>query len=333
METGVLVVDEEQNVRMMNEAAWYFLGLPEQWKNAPLAKLSADLLERLQAWIADKNQSVANFRMGGSGVTLQPVFKHLGQSMDAGALVFLEDAAIISQRAQQMKLASLGRLTASIAHEIRNPLGAISHAGQLLQESTALQEADKRLLQIIDNNSERVNQIIENVLQLSRRSESDAQRITLRSYVEKFVAQYLRNHADKKIDIQMEFEPGDIDIEIDASQMDQVLVNLLDNAIEHGCPDERGHVPLHIMGGQERRLGGAYLDVIDNGPGVDPTLGQQVFEPFFTTRQTGSGLGLYIARELCESNRALLEYVPMPQGKGSCFRILFIRQLKMNASQ
>jgi two-component system sensor histidine kinase PilS (NtrC family) len=218
-----------------------------------------------------------------------------------------------------MKLASLGRLTASIAHEIRNPLGAISHASQLFRESPNLNVADKRLTEIITTNAARVNQVIENVLQLSRREPGKQVTIQLEPWLKKLIADLIRHQGFKEESIRLQIEPLTTEVFADPEQLRQLLSNLCNNAREH-C-DKKSLQP-RIVGGETKEYQHPILDVVDNGPGIAPEVAKQIFEPFFTTRNTGTGLGLYIAKELSETNRIRLEYIPGPTG-GSCFRLHF----------
>jgi two-component system sensor histidine kinase PilS (NtrC family) len=218
-----------------------------------------------------------------------------------------------------MKLASLGRLTASIAHEIRNPLGAISHASQLFDESPDLNPADKRLTEIIKTNTARVNQVIENVLQLSRRDPGSPQQIKLKSWLKKVIDDLIKHQGFKQTEILLQIEPGNTVIVADPEQLRQLVANLCNNAREHGPQDD---LKLQIIGGIFQEFDHPVVDVIDNGPGITPKVAKQIFEPFFTTRNTGTGLGLYIAKELSETNHIRLEYIPGPTS-GSCFRLHF----------
>jgi two-component system sensor histidine kinase PilS (NtrC family) len=254
----------------------------------------------------------------------------LGSEARAGTLIFLEDTARMAQQAQQLKLASLGRLTASIAHEIRNPLGAISHAEQLLTESTdseaSTDAGDKRLLEIIHTNTARVNDIIENVLQLSRRDLSMPEDLPLKDWLQDFIQEFVHSQKCDPADVALYLEPEDCTVHMDASQLHQVLWNLCQNGLRHS-QDYPGQPKLELHGGIAADSRKAFLDIIDHGPGVPPEARQNIFEPFFTTESKGSGLGLYIARELCECNQARLSYVAIPTG-GACFRIEFADHLQ-----
>jgi len=322
MQSGILVVDAENRIRLMNESAWYMLGLPAMGGSASkdLRAVCPELAEQLNAWRRNDLPEPRPFTPG-NGANLLPIMTALGSEERAGTLIFIEDTSRMAAQAQQMKLASLGRLTASIAHEIRNPLGAISHAEQLLAEAVPDNPSDRRLLEIIHANTSRVNNIIENVLQLSRRDRSIPDDIALKPWLEKFVAEFCQSPDCAPGDIRLAIEPANVTVHMDATQLHQVLWNLCQNGLRHSR--HYPHQPkLELVGGRQREIKGPFLDVIDHGPGIAPEHVQNIFEPFFTTETKGSGLGLYIARELAECNQARLNYLPVPTG-GSCFRIEF----------
>lgn len=321
MQSGIVVVDIELRVRLMNESAWFMLGMPVMNNNATLGQLSPSLAEQLRHWRNNNALEPQIFRIAATNANLLPRFTRIGSPKSSGTLIFLEDSALLAQQAQQMKLASLGRLTASIAHEVRNPLGAISHAGQLLSESPQLNTGDKRLTEIIQTQSRRMNAIIENVLQLSRRDRSNPQPLVLQPWLANFAAEFTTEHHIDARSVSINIDPPELVIHVDLSQLQQVLTNLCDNALRHSG-GYAGLTKIELRGGITRESGGPFLDVIDHGPGIPPDIAQNIFEPFFTTEPTGTGLGLYIARELCEINRARLNYLPIPNG-GSCFRLNF----------
>ena len=226
------------------------------------------------------------------------------------------------QRVRQMKLASLGRLTASIAHEIRNPLGAISHASQLLEEAPALAPAEKRLVEIILNHCARVNHIIEDVLHMSRQRQEASERVNLQDWLAQFVENYRSTHQLNGA-ITISVTPPETELRVIISQLEQILNNLFENGLRYSA-QSTGFTTLSLEGGmtgpQEFQV--PFLHVIDDGPGVDPQTEEHLFEPFHTTENAGTGLGLYISKELCEANQAQLSYRRTESGK-SCFSIHF----------
>jgi two-component system sensor histidine kinase PilS (NtrC family) len=321
MRTGILVVDSNSTIKMMNEAAAELLhavDVQQQLARGSNPPLIESLRHRFEAWKNNPAAPARVFRIVDTGPDLIARFTALDYEQSGDTLVFVEDSAQLAQRAQQLKLAALGRLTASIAHEIRNPLGAISHAGQLLRESPHLDDSDSRLIDIVLNHSRRINSIIENVLQLSRRSPPNPRRLDLTAWLRDFVEQYKQGAAS---DVQINIHTlPDIEITADPDQLEQVLTNLLDNGLRYS-QKSTGIASADIVVTTDRQRF-PQLDIIDEGPGIDPRDQEKVFEPFFTTENKGNGLGLYISRELCEINQARLHYLRTEHGK-SCFRISF----------
>jgi len=322
MQSGVLVVDDDGGIRLINEAAWQLLGSPTEGNPYKLAQLSPALLGTLQEWLASRRAGPVRLRLDpATGRELQARFTRLELTADPSTLISLESAADLNRQLQEEKLLSLGRLTANIAHEIRNPLGAISHAAQLLNESEALDRADARLASIIHEQSHRVNEIIQDVLRLSRREPANPSPIALGRWLNEFAEEFTTTKGLTRDQLKLTVQPENAEIMFDRGQLHQVLWNLCSNAIKYGTMT--GEEPrIDINAGRAPHIGGSYLDVIDRGPGIPADARGQLFEPFFTTSSQGTGLGLYIARELCENNHSRIEYIPVPTG-GSCFRILF----------
>lgn len=320
LQAGIIVTDHHHNILLINDTARKLLHTPGTHNGEPLAKLSPALLGKLLEWQRSPASQPSLLRNEGHAASILPQFTRLDSSSGPGALIFLEDMAAMEKQAQQIKLASLGRLTASIAHEIRNPLGAISHAAQLLNEQNVLAAEDRRLTTIIGDNAARVNGIVENILQLSRPKSSIPQILRLDDWLRKFTAEFSHSGNTRQAQISCSVTPPAIEICMDPSLLHQVVWNLCQNAIHHNRTAEA--VQLQLVGGLSATPGTAHLDIIDNGPGVEPDMTDKIFEPFFTTHSSGTGLGLYIAREICESNGANLAYRPVAQG-GSCFRISF----------
>jgi two-component system sensor histidine kinase PilS (NtrC family) len=297
MHDGVLVLDQEKRVVQHNPQAKRLLGAE--------ALLGSQIDQVLPGF-----GSASDFEVRG---------RHIGVRMlDAGggepfSVAFLEDTTRSREQAQQLKLAALGRLTANIAHEIRNPLAAISHAAELLGEEK--RSGDKtRLTRIIRDNTLRLERLVSDVLQLNRRDRVAGERIALRAWLAGFVSEFVANESLPAQRFAIECGT-DAAIDFDPEHLHQVMSNLLRNAVRH-ARQEPGSVRLKVAA----YAGRIELSVIDNGPGVPPSSQGQLFEPFFTTDSKGTGLGLYLARELCNANRALLEYVN--DSAGAHFRIL-----------
>ncbi len=321
MQTGIVVVDADGRLRLINESARQLLSMPPGALPDRLDELPEALSERLRRWLDGIDNEASSFRAGPAGTEVQPRFARLDQSSRSGALIFLEDLAAAAQQAQQIKLVSLGRLTASIAHEIRNPLAAICHAGQLLGEAPGLGEGERRLVEIILNHGQRVNTIVRNIMQLSRRERSQPSCLELGPWLDAFAMRFRADHGLADDRLVVDLDPEGVTVQFDPEQLQMIVDNLCQNALRHG---DRRDPRLRLEarhGGDGRR---PVLDVVDNGPGIDPDHRDHLFEPFFTTARDGTGLGLYIARELCESNQAQIALMPAEAGRSGCrFRITF----------
>jgi two-component system sensor histidine kinase PilS (NtrC family) len=321
MQSGVIVIDETDRVQLVNQTAWRLLGEPGIGNPTILDENAPEIRSSYLKWKNGELPDSITIKLDHNNQELQLRFSRLAGAGHINTLVFLEDTAERKRAAQEMKLASLGRLTASIAHEIRNPLGAISHAAQLLDENPQLEQSDTRLVNIINDQSKRMNSLIKNILGISRREISQPERIELKTWLEQFIAEFSQYHNFDQDLITLNIDPEDTEVFFDNTQLHQVLWNLCSNAKKHACSTKKKGC-LMLQGGQDGDY--AYLDVIDEGPGIKLELQDKLFEPFFTTNAQGVGLGLYIAKETCENNAANLEYIAMPMG-GSCFRIQFPR--------
>jgi two-component system sensor histidine kinase PilS (NtrC family) len=318
---SILVVDTHDRVRLINESAAQMLGDTSAYPGALLGEASPRLLYLLETW-RTKSAGVAepppSFTAADGARVIRPHFAPLGDSDPAPILVFLEDTSLIAEKVQQSKLAALGRLSASIAHEIRNPVGAMSHAGQLLAESTHLGAEDKRLTEIICSNSARVSAIINNVLHLSRREETHLERMSLPTWIGDFREEFCETMQWPRERLTISGAAAQLEVRVDASQLHQVVWNLCDNVIRHAT----GEAPIEIRYGRLSPGARPFLEVADRGPGVAPENVERIFEPFFSSGHGGTGLGLFLARELAQTNGATLLYEPRPGG-GTIFRLVF----------
>jgi len=322
---SIIVIDVDDRIRLSNASAAQLLGADQQVRGLPLRAVFEPLADYLVEWRADPELSAhPEFTAITPDDSLR-ITAHLAPLAKDGerrgpVLVFLEDASLMNERVQQSKLASLGRLSASIAHEIRNPVGAMSHAAQLLAESAVTTDDDKRLTQIIQSHSDRVSHIIDNILQLSRRDSSRPERLLLGPWLRDFAQEFTRTLELQEGEFSINSVPEDVEVRMDRSHLRQVLWNLCDNAVKYAS--ETGGILVELQADRMPGQGRPYVDVLDYGHGVDATTADKMFEPFYTERSGGTGLGLYISRELCELNRATLLYLDRPGG-GSIFRIVF----------
>jgi two-component system sensor histidine kinase PilS (NtrC family) len=316
---SIVVVDKLENVRLINQSAAEHLGANTRKTGQPLRSISPDLQRILASWRrshGEVTKPVSFYSANGSAqinVNIAP----LERDGDGPVLIFLEDASLLAEKVQQTKHAALGRLSASIAHEIRNPVGALSHAGQLLQESPATGDYELKLLDIIDKNSRRVSEIVDNVLQLSRREPTNPESIEMATWLEEFIAEFAATVELPRNRI-MAAGADALEVHMDPSHLRQVCWNLCENAVTYGGEPPRIDIRYGRLPGNRR----PYMEIGDRGPGISEKMREQLFEPFATGRIGGTGLGLFISRELCECNRATLVYEPR-DGGGSLFRIVF----------
>ena len=325
MQTGVIVVDSEMRIETINASAqsmldlsidqnYYGSFLADLRELAPLLKDWDEILQRKQSYILRIRPEME----------IRVNLAHLESGGIPKNIFYLEDFSAIKQHAQKLKLASLGRLAASIAHEIRNPLGALSHATQLLSESEGIPKEDKRLTNIIVNNSNRVNEIVENTLALSRRKTPQPEIIQLDTWLRNFLAENNNNYENK---VRLEILNKNLFTKFDRTQLRQIITNLVDNGLrfsELATGKSDVVLKLDMLNTDER----AFIEVLDTGRGIPPENLHSIYEPFFTTDEKGSGLGLYICKELAEINQARLHY-KRTQDNRTCFRIDFSHYQKM----
>lgn len=322
MRTGVLVVDADNHIKLANEAASLLLGDGEGGEGASdglgvlLTHTAPELARRLQRWRNGWQADDTPMQLSPDQPEVQPRFARLLADSET-SLIFLDDATVVSRRAESLTLAALGRFSASLAHEIRNPLAAINYAVQLLEESRQIIDGDRRLLQIIHQQCQRTNGIVESVLGLARRERASPEHLDLNTFVRRFIDEYQQSLSIETDTLEAVIGPRPVPALVDQRHLQQIVTVLVQNAMNYGrLPGESARVRVRVFQADHRPM----IDVMDRGPGIPEAVAAQLFRPFFTTSEHGTGLGLYIARELCRANQATLEYVPVPGG-GSCFRI------------
>jgi len=313
MEGGVVVVDGQGMIMQMNQSAERLLRKSIGQENL-LSETFPLLYEEYMVWqqTGKSNQDILLLDEG-----LQARLRFLPIEKDAikGVVIFLEDMRRVQAEAQQIKLVALGRLTANIAHEVRNPLSAISYATELLQEEQ-IDTNQRRLLKIVLDNTQRINQIVQDVMQLNRRDRAQPEALDLGVMLRVFIEEFCMAERVKPDVIVLKSLPG-IGITFDRGHLRQILWNLCHNALRY-CSRLPGSLKLTVLEVNRRLV----LDLQDDGSGIPVNERGKLFEPFFTTVKEGTGLGLYIAKELCEANSSLLEYRELEK-QGACFRITF----------
>ncbi|WP_417580408.1 sensor histidine kinase [Nitrincola sp.] len=323
MATGVIVVDEQHHVRLVNEAARRLLDAPSQMLGTHLQQFSIELNLQLRLWRGQSRQGHEKRSVETLPASLLVQMIKVGRAGDdtkTGVLIFLEDAAAVNDQSQQLRLAALGRLTAGIAHEIRNPLSAIRHAGELLAESDKLPPEDLRLTDIIQENTARVNRIVEDVLQLGNRDRVFGEEILLNKYLSGFIEEIYCLYPDARSVLKIDDQSTEpLTVYFDSGHLHQILSNLCQNALNFANQSLASPSVTVLLAGDATR--GCYLEVINNGPVVLPQEKERLFEPFFTTTSKGTGLGLYLSKELAQANQCHLAH--RQQNENTCFRLSF----------
>ncbi len=318
MRTGVLLVDRANYILRINESAWHLIGNPPPGERE-LGVVAPELSRRLYHWRHKGHGEESPVSLATDMPEVIPRFTRLAPNDDSNVLIFLDDTSLLSRRAEELTLSSLGRLSASIAHEIRNPLAAIRYSAQLLAESPDLSGDDTRLVEIINNHCTRANDVVENILQLSRRERSRPETIDLNAWVLSFVEDYRQSNDLGEDQLRAVTSNKRLEAVFDPQHMQQVVWNLVQNALRYGRqPGQPARVAVVARAAVDK--GPALLEVIDRGPGIPPKVAAQIFEPFYTTHEYGTGLGLYLAKQMSEASQATLEYVPVAGG-GACFRL------------
>jgi two-component system sensor histidine kinase PilS (NtrC family) len=340
MEDGIMVVDAFGAIFELNPAAQAMLNLAEhplsaQHKLFLRSKLHLHpIAQALEVWQSIENQTLTNqdefyvnLPMAEEGLIeiktltmgqkqdftrhLRLRFVHLQRTADpslpsdlnAYTLIFLQNVSDIENQAQQLKLASMGRLTASIAHEVRNPLASISYAASLINEDDHHSVQSKRLLKIIDDNVKRLNQLIEDILKLSRKVTHEGEAYDLAPVLTEFVNEFIEIRQLDAALISLRIT-HDFKVVFDTQHLHEIVHNLLSNALRYASGKPNCiRINLKIASGQRHEL-----HIQDDGPGISALVRAHLFEPFYTTSSQGTGLGLYMARELCLNNRANIDY-------------------------
>ena len=309
MRTGIILIDTNSQVRLINNAATELLGASVSGNRVAIGhslRAAPELFKQFQNWEKYPWLRCPPIAIPATNSEIQCNFARLDEAEEKHTIIFIEDTRSIAQNAQQLKLASLGRLAGSIAHEIRNPLGAISHASQMLEEHSSGNNDVAALTTIIERHSNRVNNIVDSILQLSRQEAPKFQKLRLDIWLEHFIHEYQAIHGGNCA-IECEVHRADLQVLFDPTHLTQVVTNLVDNALRHG-KQASGDAWVKLRAHQDNPSALPCLDFHDSGPGIDKAHLNQIFEPFFTTSHEGTGLGLYLAKERCEFNYSTLSY-------------------------
>ncbi len=315
MQDGVLVVDQNLQIKHHNTQAKRLLGFDIEeneattWQGESLQSISPEISDMIRQWINEltpltESSSTNILKLNTLSRELRLRLLPVAENRHQGAVIFIEDWSQMQTQAHQVKLAALGRLTANIAHEIRNPLSAISHANQLLQEEEDCNPANKRMLQIIADNVQRLDQIIKDVLELNRRDRTNQEMIHLEHFITDFYTQFCAVEKIPAHCFKLSLHNTDTVVAFDRRHLNQILWNLCKNGWRHSQNSENS-LELTVSNSAKRQ--DVHIEISDDGEGIPENVRNHLFEPFFTTEKSGTGLGLYIARELADANGAKLQ--------------------------
>ena len=341
MADGVLVVDRELRVRVTNPAARSLLSARGMGPAAPFQLLGrpewATLSQAVQQALADAywpeagNDVVLNFGQGDSRTLRMRVRFTRRRSLPEGqgavedlCVLLLEDVRTAQARLRQEKLAAMGRVSAGIAHEIRNPLAAIAQANALLLED-ALPDAQRQLARMVADNVERLKRIVDDVMEVAPGVAIVPLPIDACAEVAAAAAEWARTArvgSAAASPLHLDLPEQALPVFFDAEHLRRVLVNLLDNALRH-CSGEPAAIGVRLVARDDSTV---LLRVDSDGPAIAADVERHLFEPFFSTRSRGTGLGLYICRELCERYGASIEYRLRPDGDRNLFLVLMRRE-------
>lgn len=300
LQAGVIVATKDKSIRHINNTARQMLNLDSD-SALSLIEDQPKILAALDRWHESTGRD-SPFLPSETGLeNLQISFRLLQSKGQENTLIFLNDVSSIKTSMQQAKLASLGHLTASIAHEIRNPLGAISHAAELLAENKDLPKAEQRMTEIIHQHTGRINHIIEDILKISRGTPTTMEAIDLKQWMPEFIEAFCLSGNSNPDCFNLDIFIDESIISFDNGHLNQVMTNLCTNARTHGNSEKPTHIKIY----QDQRQA-LNIEIADEGPGMDQSSLDQIFEPFYTTSHQGSGLGLYIVDQLCELNSATI---------------------------
>jgi two-component system sensor histidine kinase PilS (NtrC family) len=290
MQSGVIAFNQQYEVILINKKA------KELIKTDIKQVLPTLLIKKI---IATPQSSIKNFSIYGEDIIIELVDFH---KKSAVSIIYIEQQAQIHEKSQQINLATLGQLSATIAHELRNPMAAIYSAAQLLHESENVDSEDRELTDIITNQIERSNKIIEDILLMSKPHIANQSKINLSRKFERFKDEFCQQHAIECDQLNIETIDPALFVNFDGSHLSQLMWNLTENALKHGSD---GMITISISNQAQSIL----IDFKNNGKVFEPIVEESLFTPFFTTHTQGTGLGLYICREMCKSNNAKLEYL------------------------
>lgn len=308
LKSGIIVIGANARIVSINRRAVEMLNLNHTSPVREVKDLSTDLVKRYQYWMRTAIDSQEPYRHNEEAEEVFITFSGFGEVDQRNVVMMtLESVNETLQQTQEAKLVALGRLTAGVAHEIRNPLASINSAAQLLAE-TSKEIAHQRLSDVVLKNVKRTNQIIDDILGLFKDTRADRQILPIQDTLKRFGKEFLATNSQSDMKLRIiTNETSSLYFMFDVGQFEQVLWNLVQNSIKYANVDDLQVTLRYSLASSRRNI---FIDVMDNGVGISEKAVAQIFEPFYTGG-AGSGLGLYLVRELCSANNANIAYLPI----------------------
>ena len=314
LDTGVVVIDDHNNIIFQNTAAQRLLGYP-----GPIRALPEKLQASLNEYLKFPKYKPGTFKAGPTTAKVQPMFAPLMPGTDRGTVIFIEDTNVVYQQAQRLKQVSLGKLAAGIVREIKEPMNGIYLIAKDTAKSLVASGDQERHIKIKEH-SMHIERIINNVQNLSNSKATEYQKVSLGNWIVSTMRK-LEHTTLKNVQIQLKVSRTASNIYVDPSQIEQALTNLLENAAYFSKQKNEEFARVTILVGHNKVSKQAIIEIQDNGYGVALDDLDHIFEPFYTSESSKSGLGLYLAKQFCEMNMARLDYVAAQEG--ARFRITF----------
>lgn len=309
VQEAVVVINTEGLAVLFNRKAKDLFPALEIGRRAGLSDSAAELWDQASPHTFEYVLGTPGLN---AGIRAVPVNK----GPDKLLILYIRPQSEIQAEALSVKLAALGQLTANLAHEIRNPMSAIRHANDLLRENAEEEETDPfkvKLCEIIDGNVRRIDKMLEDISSLNKRNKTEREAIDLMQFWIGFKQEFLLNNPDAVGCIRLDMQGNHLTAYFDSAHLRQIMWNLCNNAWRHSSK-RNGSIAVVARPAQKNTISILFAD---DGGGVPPEVQEHLFEPFYTTAKNGTGLGLYVARELAHANFGDLTYLP----EAKCFEL------------
>ena len=314
LETGVLVVNDQNEIIFQNTAAQRLLGFP-----GPVRILPDKLQSALDEYVKFPGYKPGTFKAGPTTAKVQPMFAPLMPGTDRGTVIFIEDTNVVYQQAQRLKQVSLGKLAAGIVREIKEPMQNIYRIAKDMSQM-AISHGKQEYPPLIKSNSLHIERIINNVQNLSNSKATNFDKQNLGLWAAAVVKK-LEKTTLKGVKTELKVSRTIMDVYFDSTQLRQAITNIIENSAHYSKERSADFARVTVLVGRNKVSKQCIIEIQDNGYGVGLDDLDHIFEPFYSSEEDKSGLGLYLAKQFCEMNMARLDYVASQEG--ARFRITF----------